>query len=124
MAKSPATAGAVPGRPDTSPSAATAAGRRAEVRGSGIHGREPEPLDEILDCLAYVQAVQDGNEENALAAFDILHLRLAGRADAMVAPLKLASLIAAEAAKRGCAVDAVLAGVRDQVLAGRGPRDR
>jgi hypothetical protein len=86
--------------------------------GKNTHGREPEPLDEVLDCLAYVQAVHAGNDEGAAAAFDILHLRLAGRTDAMVPPLRLACLIVDEAEKRGSDVSAVLAGVRDQLLAG------
>jgi hypothetical protein len=89
------------------------------MSGRGAHGREPEPLDEILDCLAYVRAVQAGDEQSEEAAFDVLHLRLAGRADAMTPPLRLASLIVAEAATQGCDVNAVLAGVRDQVLAAR-----
>lgn len=87
------------------------------------HGREPEPLDEILDCLAYIQAVYSGNDESAQAAFDILRQRLEGRADAMVPPLKLASLIVDEAGKRGCDISAVLAGVRDQALAERDHRN-
>ncbi len=80
--------------------------------------REPEPLDEILDCLAYVQAVHVGDGESANAALDVLQLRLAGRADALVPPLRLACLIVGEAAQRGCDVGAVLAGVRDAVAAG------
>jgi hypothetical protein len=76
----------------------------------------------MLDCLAYVQAVHDGNEESALAAFDTVSLRLAGRADAMVPPLQLASLILDEAQKRDCDVRAVLAGVREQALAALGHR--
>lgn len=87
--------------------------------GRSVHGREPEPLDDILDCLAYVQAVHAGNEEGAAAASDIIHLRLAGRSDAMVAPLRLACLIVDEATARGCDVAAMLAGVRDRVLADR-----
>jgi hypothetical protein len=90
--------------------------------GRSTHGREPEPLDEILDCLAYVRADYAGDEQSAEAAFDVLHLRLAGRADAMVPPLKLACLIVAEAARKGGDVDAVLASVRDQVLAERDHR--
>jgi hypothetical protein len=90
--------------------------------GSTVHGREPEPLDEILDCLAYVRAVRAGNEEGAESAFDVLHLRLAGRSDAMVAPLQLACRIVAEAEKRGLDMTAVLAGVRDQALAERDHR--
>src|SRR5258708_24714537 len=82
--------------------------------GRGRHGREPEPVEEILDCLAYVQAVHAGNEDGAAAALDMLRFRLAGRSDAMVAPLQLARLIVGEAAERGCDVAAVLAG-------GRGP---
>lgn len=89
--------------------------------GGTVHGREPEPLDEILDCLAYAQAVHDGDEESAQAAADVLHLRLAGRADAMVAPLRLACLIVDQAGRQGCDTDAVLAGVRAQILAERGP---
>jgi hypothetical protein len=86
--------------------------------GKSAHGREPEPLDEILDCLAYVQAIRLGNDESANAALDVLHLRLAGRADALVPPLRLACMIVGEAARRGCDIDAVLAGVRDTVAAG------
>jgi hypothetical protein len=82
------------------------------------HGREPEPLDDILDCLAYVQAVHVGDQDGAAAAFDIVRLRLTGRSDAMVAPLKLACLIADQAQQRGCDVAAILAGVRDRALAG------
>ena len=59
--------------------------------GGMVHG--PGPLDEIRDCLAYAQAVHQGDDESALAASDVLHLRLAGRADAMVAPPRLARLI-------------------------------
>lgn len=90
--------------------------------GRSAHGREPEPLEEIMDCLAYIQAVHAGNDESAQAAFDILRQRLEGRADAMVPPLKLASLIVDEAGKRGCDINAVLASVRDQALAQRDHR--
>ncbi len=85
--------------------------------GKSGHGREPEPLDEILDCLAYVQAVHGGNDESANAALDVLHMRLAGRTDALVPPLRLACLIVDEAARRGCDVDAVLASVRGGLAA-------
>jgi hypothetical protein len=85
--------------------------------GGSVHGREPEPFDDILDCLAYVQAVHAGDDESAQAALDMLHLRMAGRADAMVAPLRLACLIVDEAGRRGCDVSAVLASVRDQARA-------
>ncbi len=78
--------------------------------GGSVHGREPEPLEEVLDCLAYVRAVRAGNDDSALAALDVLHLRLAGRHDAIVAPLKLACLIVDEADQRGC--DAAAAGWR------------
>jgi hypothetical protein len=91
--------------------------------GRSAHGREPEPFDEILDCLAYVRAVHAENDQGAEAAFDVLHLRLAGRADAMVPPLKLACLIVAEAARLGGDIDTVLAGVRNQILAERDHRD-
>jgi len=94
------------------------------MTGRSIHGREPEPFDEILDCLAYTQAVHTGDDEGALTALDILRLRLAGRADAMTAPLKLAGLILEEAERQGCDVTAVLAAVRDQALAGRDHRGR
>ena len=87
--------------------------------GRSAHGREPEPLDEILDCLAYVRAIHAGNDEGAQAALDVLHLRMAGRSDAMVAPLQLASRIVTEADRRGCDIAAVLAGVRDQAVAER-----
>ena len=87
--------------------------------GRSTHGREPEPLDEILDCLAYVRAFHAGNEDNARAAFDTLRMRLAGRSDAMVAPLKLACLLVDEAEERGCDADALLTGARDRALAGR-----
>jgi hypothetical protein len=87
--------------------------------GGSLHGREPEPLDDILDCLAYVEAVHAGDEEGTRATSDVLHFRLAGRADAMVAPLNLACLLADEAERQGCDVDALLAGVRAQVLAER-----
>jgi hypothetical protein len=85
--------------------------------GKSTHGREPEPLDEILDCLAYVRAFHAGNEDSARAAFDILRLRLAGRTDAMVAPLKLACLLVDEAEARGCSAEALLDGARDRALA-------
>ena len=55
---------------------------RQPMTSRSVHGREPEPLDEILDCLAYTKAVHAGDDEGAVAAFDVLHLRLAGRADA------------------------------------------
>ena len=97
---------------------------RQPMTSRSVHGREPEPLDEILDCLAYTKAVHAGDDEGAVAAFDVLHLRLAGRADAMVAPLKLACLILEEAEKQGCDVTAVLAGVRAQALAERDHRSR
>jgi hypothetical protein len=74
---------------------------RRQVPSRSAHGREPEPLDEILDGLADIQAVYSGNDESAQAAFGILRQRLEGRADAMVPPLKLASLIVDEAGKRG-----------------------
>jgi hypothetical protein len=90
---------------------------RSEMPGRTGHGREPEPLDDILDCLAYVYAVHGGDQGGAAAAFDVVHLRLAGRSDAMVAPLKLACLIAEEAQDQGCDVAAILAGVRDRILA-------
>ena len=67
------------------------AGARAWRNG---HGREPEPLDDFPDCLAYVRAVHTGDQDGAAAAFDIVHLCLAGPPDAMVAPLNLACLIA------------------------------
>jgi hypothetical protein len=92
--------------------------KAARMAGRTGHGREPEPLDDILDCLAYVQAVHAGDQDGAAAAFDIVHLRLAGRSDAMVAPLNLACLIAEEAHQRGCDVTAILAGVRDRALTG------
>lgn len=92
------------------------------MSGGSVHGREPEPLDEILDCLVYAEAVHAGDEEGARATHDILHFRLAGRSDAMMAPLRLVSLILEEAGRRGCDVDAVLAGVRAQVLAERDRR--
>ncbi len=85
--------------------------------GGSVHGREPEPLEEILDCLAYIRAVRTGNEDSVLASLDVLHLRLAGRHDAIVAPLKLASLIVDEAEQRGCDASALLAGVRERALA-------
>jgi hypothetical protein len=88
-------------------------GRLAMLYRTG-HGREPEPREELLDCLAYVQAVHAGQDETALAAFDVVRGRLAGRRDAMVAPLILASLILDEAAKQGCDADSVLAAVRGQ----------
>jgi hypothetical protein len=91
--------------------------------GKSTHGREPEPLEEILDCLAYVRAFHARNEDGARAAFDILRLRLAGRSDAMVAPLRLASLLVDEAEERGCDADALLAGVRNRALAERDHRD-
>ena len=47
----------------------------------------PVSDEELLDCLAYVRAVQAGEDETALAAFDVIRSRLAGRRDAMVAPL-------------------------------------
>jgi hypothetical protein len=86
--------------------------------GRSRHGREPEPVDEILDCLAYVQAAFTRDADGATAAWDVLRLRLAGRSDAMVAPLQLARLIVDEAEQRGCDVAAVLAGVRHRALAG------
>jgi hypothetical protein len=89
---------------------AAAAGRQDRWPGGTVHGRKPEPLDEILDCLAYAQAVHQGDDESALAASDVLHLRLAGRADAMVAPPRLARLILDEAERQGRDIDAVLAG--------------
>lgn len=89
------------------------------MTGRSVHGREPEPLEEVLDCLAYTQAVHDGDDEGALAALDVLRLRLAGRSDAMAAPLKLAGLILAEAERQGCDATAVLAGVRARALADR-----
>jgi hypothetical protein len=92
--------------------------------GGTVHGREPEPLDEIPDCLAHAQAVHEGDDESARAASDVLHLRLAGRADAMVAPLRLACLILDEAERQGCEIDAVLAGARAQILAERDHRSR
>ena len=92
--------------------------------GGTVHGREPEPLDEILDCLAYAEAVHTGDDEGARATHDILHFRLAGRADAMAAPLRLACLILDAAGRQGCNVDAVLAEVRAQVLAERDHRSR
>jgi hypothetical protein len=88
------------------------------------HGREPEPLEELLDCLAYVRAVQAGEEETALAAFDVVRSRLAGRRDAMVAPLTLASLILAEAVKQGCDTGALLDAVRSQARAAASPGAR
>ena len=97
---------------------------RQQMPGGSVHGREPEPLDEILDCLAYAQAVHAGDDESALAAYDVLHFRLAGRADAMVAPLKLACLILDETERQGCDVDTVLAGVRARVLAERDHRSQ
>jgi len=81
--------------------------------GGMVHG--PGPLDEILDCLAYAQAVHQGDDESALAASDVLHLRLAGRADAMVAPPGLARLILDEAERQGRDIDAVLAGAPPRV---------
>ena len=87
--------------------------------GGSVHGRELEPLDEILDCLAYAQAVHAGDDESALAAYDVFHFRFAGRADAMVAPLKLACLILDEAERQAGDIDTVLAGVRARVLAER-----
>jgi catechol 2,3-dioxygenase-like lactoylglutathione lyase family enzyme len=89
-----------------------------------MHGREPEPFDEILDCLAYAEAVHAGDDEAARATHDVLHFRLAGRADAMMAPLRLACLILDEAGRQGCDVDAVLASVRAVVLAERDHRSR
>ena len=94
------------------------------MSGGSVHGREPEPLDEILDCLAYAEAVHAGDDEGARATHDILHFRLAGRADAMMAPLRLACLILDEAERQGCDINAMLAGVRDQVLAERDHRSR
>jgi hypothetical protein len=88
------------------------------------HGREPEPTEEILDCLAYVAAVHAGDDGAALAASAVLHGRLAGRADAMVAPLKLACLILDEAGKQGCDVTTVLAAVRTQILPDRDQHSR
>jgi hypothetical protein len=86
-----------------------------------VHGREPEPLDEILDCLAYAEAVHAGDDEAARATHDILHFRLTGRADAMMPPLKLASLILAEAETQGCDPEALLSAVRARLLARPGP---
>jgi hypothetical protein len=99
-------------------------GRKAGgvMPGGNVHGREPEPSDDILDCLAYVRAVQAGDEESAQAALDVLHLRMAGRADAMVAPLRLACLIVDEAGRLGCDVRAVLASVRDRASTERDHR--
>lgn len=59
----------------------------------------------------------------ATAASDVLHLRLAWRSDAMVAPLRLACLIAKEAGQLGCEAAVVLVGVRDPVLAEHGRHD-
>jgi hypothetical protein len=92
------------------------------MSGGIVHGREPEPFDEILDCLVYAEAVHAGDDEAARATHDVLHFRLAGRADAMMAPLRLACLILDEAGRQGCDVDAVLAGVRAGVLAERDRR--
>ena len=92
--------------------------------GGSVHGREPEPLDEILDCLAYAQAVHEGDDESSLAAYDVLHFRFAGRADAMVAPLKLVCLILDEAGRQSCDVDTLLEGIRTWVLAERDHRSR
>ena len=89
---------------------AAAAGRQDRWPGGTVHGRKPEPLDEILDCLAYAQTVHEGDDESARAASDVLHLRLAARADAMVAPPRLARLILDEAERQGRDIDAVLAG--------------
>src|SRR6266852_506519 len=36
---------------------------RPQMSGGSVHGREPEPLDEILDCLAYAEAVHAGDDE-------------------------------------------------------------
>jgi len=83
-------------------------------------GREPEPTEELLDCLAYVQAERSGDDESAQAAFQVVHVRLAGRSDAMNAPLRLASMILDEAEKQGAHASSVLAAVRAQALAGHG----
>ncbi len=80
------------------------------------HGREPEPAEELLDCLAYVQAVHAGDTESAQVAFDVLHGRLAGRDDAMVPPLTLARMILDAAEQQGTDVNTVLASVRTQAL--------
>jgi hypothetical protein len=81
------------------------------------HGREPEPVDELLDCLAYAVAIHAGEDEAALATLDVIRERLAGRADALVAPLTLACLILDEAGKQGCDVSKVLAAVRARAVA-------
>jgi hypothetical protein len=90
--------------------------------GGSVHGREPELLDEILDCLGYAQAVHAGDDESSLAAYDVLHFRFAGRADAMVAPLKLVCLIWTR--PESCDVDTLLEGVSTWVLAERDHRSR
>jgi len=92
---------------------------RQHMPNGTAHGREPEPAEEVLDCLAYVQAVRAGDDDMVMAAFDVVHGRLAGRADAMVAPLKLATLILDEAERQGCEVSTLLAVVRARALAER-----
>lgn len=89
------------------------------MRDGIVHGREPEPAEEILSCLGYLEAVRAGDDDMVMAAFDVVHGRLAGRGDAMVPPLKLAGLILAEAERQGCDASALLAAVRAQVLAER-----
>jgi hypothetical protein len=74
-------------------------------------------VDELLDCLAYAVAINAGDEEAALATLDVIRERLAGRADAMLAPLTLACLIVDEAARQGCDVGRVLAAVRARTVA-------
>ena len=81
------------------------------------HGREPEPTEELLDCLACVDALRAGDEEMSLAAFDMLRMRLAHRADAITVPIRLATMLLDEAEKQGCDVNSVLAAVRAQALA-------
>jgi len=90
--------------------------------GGSAHGREPEPLEEILDCLAYVRAVEGGDEDGPRLR-SMSCICLAGRSDAMVAPLRLACPIANDAGQLGCDAAVVLAGVRDPVLAGHGRHD-
>lgn len=89
------------------------------MRNGTVHGREPEPAEELLSCLGYLEAVRAGDDDMVMAAFDVVHGRLAGRGDAMVAPLKLAGLILEEAERQGCDVRTVLAAVRAQVLGER-----
>ena len=81
-----------------------------------MHGREPEPIDELLDCLACVEALRAQDEEMTLAAFDMLRMRLAHRADAIAVPLRLAAMLLDAAERQGCEVSSVLASVRAEVL--------